>query len=116
MERQVVKYNVRLQAWFRRDGREWIVWCPGIDIMTQARTRKGALESLLEAVELWFESCIERGVLNAALNELGYDRLPPDEETPEGVDFVSVVRRPAPQPPATETGMSFSLGQRGRLH
>ena len=86
------------------------MWCPGIDVMTQDRTRKGALESLREAVALWFESCIERGVLNGALKELGYNKLPADEEAPEGVDFISVVRQP--QPPFVETGMSFSLGHR----
>ena len=40
--------------------------------MTQARTKKEALEALREAVELWFESCIERGVLDTALNEVGF--------------------------------------------
>lgn len=60
------------RAWFRRDGRQWVVWCPAIDVMTQARTKKEALEALREAVELWFESCIERGVLDAALDEVGW--------------------------------------------
>ena len=49
-------YEVRLRAWFRRDGQQWIAWCPALDVMTQFRTRKGALESLREAVELWFDS------------------------------------------------------------
>ena len=60
------------RAWFRRDGRQWVVWCPAIDVMTQARTKKEALEALREAVELWFESCIERGVLDTALKEVGW--------------------------------------------
>ena len=38
--------------------------------MTQAPTKKQSLESLREAVGLWFESCIERGVLDAALREV----------------------------------------------
>ena len=65
-------YDVRLPAWFHRDGRQWLAWCPEIDVMTQGPTRKGSLESLREAVELWFESCIERGVLDAALKEVGF--------------------------------------------
>ena len=60
------------RAWFRRDGQQWVVWCPAIDVMTQAGTKEAALESLSEAVELWFESCIERGVLDAALKEVGF--------------------------------------------
>ena len=63
MKAEIAGYTVRLDAWFRRDDRDWVVWCPAIDVMTQARTKKAALESLREAVELWFESCIERGVL-----------------------------------------------------
>jgi predicted RNase H-like HicB family nuclease len=72
MKAPVISYGVKLEAWFRRDGREWLVWCPAIDVMTQARTKKQALESLSEAVELWFESCIDRGVLDDALKEVGF--------------------------------------------
>ena len=61
-----------LPAWFHRDGRQWLAWCPDIDVMTQASSRKQALESLKEAVELWFESSIDRGVLGAALREVGF--------------------------------------------
>ena len=56
----VVGYSVQLDAWFRRDGREWLVWCPAIDVITQARTKKRALESLREAVELWYRLRSER--------------------------------------------------------
>ena len=107
--KQVVSYNVRLHAWFRKDGREWIVWCPAVDVMTQSRTRKRALESLREAVELWFESCIQRGVLAAALKEVGFNKVPSDEETPEGVDVVDVVRQPA-HLQITKEPISFFLG------
>ena len=70
MQVSVPGYDVKLPAWFHRDGRQWLAWCPDIDVMTQASSRKQALESLREAVELWFESCIERGVLDAALREV----------------------------------------------
>lgn len=60
---------------------------------------------------MWFESCIDRGVLGAALEEVGFARLAPDEGTPEGADFIDIVRRPASQPAAPKT-MSFSLGRR----
>ena len=111
MKSPVAAYSVRLEAWFRRDGPEWLVWCPAIDVMTQARTKKQALESLREAVELWFESCIERGVLDAALREVGFTKVPPDEEIAEWVNFVGVVRQPSSQP-AARKGISFFLGRR----
>ena len=65
-------YSVKLNVWFRRDGRQWLVRCPALDVITQAETQRQALESLREAVELWFESCIERRVLGEALGELGF--------------------------------------------
>lgn len=72
--------RVRLHTLHRRDGRQWLIWCPAIDVMTQARTKKLARESLRDAVELWFESCIERGVLNEALKELGFVETPLSEK------------------------------------
>ena len=111
MKSEIAGYNVRLDAWFRRDERDWLVWCPAIDVMTQARTKKGALESLREAVELWFESSIERGVLDQALEEVGFRKVSPDEEAPESANLVSVVKKRRRQfkPPKE---MSFSLGHR----
>jgi predicted RNase H-like HicB family nuclease len=41
--------------------------------MTQAETERQAMESLREAVELWFESCISRNVLDEALVEAGFN-------------------------------------------
>ncbi len=87
-------YTVRLRAWFRRDGQQWIVWCSALDVMTQSRTRKGALESLREAIELWFESCIEREVLDGALKESGFakaahnDALPPDADQIKVIEYI----------------------------
>ena len=81
--------------------------------MSQARTRKRALESLREAVELWFESCIDRGVLDAALTEVGFAKIPPREEIPEGADVVNVVRKTVSQTARrkkVQAGVSFSLG------
>jgi hypothetical protein len=43
--------------------------------MTQAETEQRAIDSLREAVELWFESCISRNVLDDALIEAGFNRL-----------------------------------------
>ncbi len=80
---RVTEYNVRLSLRMKEDGRDWLVWCPILDVATQARTKRKALEGLREAVELWFESCISRGVLDQALQEAGFatrsgDQIPPD--------------------------------------
>ncbi|MBI1354649.1 MAG: type II toxin-antitoxin system HicB family antitoxin [Acidobacteria bacterium] len=63
---------VRLEARVRRAGALWVAACPPLDVVTQADTQPEALAALREAVEAWFESCVERGVLDAALREAGF--------------------------------------------
>jgi predicted RNase H-like HicB family nuclease len=86
--RSSVALNVKLQAWTRREGAVWMAWCPPLDVMTQAETEERAVESLREAVELWFESCIARNVLDDALVEAGFNRLQPGERVPPDADVV----------------------------
>jgi predicted RNase H-like HicB family nuclease len=70
---ETISLDVRLQAFVRRDtARRWIASCPLIGVTTQGATEADARECLQEAVELWFESCIERGVLEQALREANF--------------------------------------------
>ena len=61
------------RAWFSWSGKgdPVLAWCPAVGVMTQARTKKLARKALQEAVDLWVESCIARGVLKQALEEIG---------------------------------------------
>ncbi len=105
----IAGYDVRLDAWFRRDGRAWLAWCPTIDVMTQASRKETAFASLEEAVQLWFESCIERGVLAEALHESGFSVRTPGEDSPRRSNFVHV-RYVAAEAPAA--ALRFSVGHR----
>ena len=104
----ITGYSVRLDTWFRREGRDWLVWCPSIDVMTQARTKKKAFESLREAVQLWFESCIQRGVLDMALRETGFEKVSTGADVSPGTNFVCVQRHRAATLAVPEC--RFSLG------
>jgi predicted RNase H-like HicB family nuclease len=73
----VVTIGVQLEAAFRQEGEYWLAWCLPLDVMTQAETKEAASIALKEAVELWFESCIERGVLEEALAEVGFRPIKP---------------------------------------
>ena len=67
---ETISLEVNLQAYVRQEtARRWIATCPLIDVVSQGRTSAEAKECLQEAVELWFESYIERGVLDQALRE-----------------------------------------------
>jgi len=72
MKGSVVELSIKLEAATRQEGDVWLAWCPPLDVTTQAKTKQGALESLKEAVGLWFESCIARNVLDQALLEAGF--------------------------------------------
>lgn len=81
---------VNLQAFVRRDTpRRWIATCPMVGIATQGKTLDDAKRCIQEAVELWFESCVERGVLDQALPEANF--------RPFQGDRSQVDRKPAPR-------------------
>ncbi|MEA2463349.1 MAG: hypothetical protein QOJ98_1096 [Acidobacteriota bacterium] len=68
-----ISLNVNLRAYVRRDTpRRWVATCPLIGVTSQAKTADAARQCLQEAVELWFESCVERGVLDHALREANF--------------------------------------------
>jgi len=68
-----IALEVALEAFLRRDAPDrWVSLCPQIGVASQGATRAGAKAALQEAVELWFESCIERGVLEQALREANF--------------------------------------------
>ena len=70
---ETIELEVNLKAYVRREtSRRWIATCPQIDVVTQGATGDQAKACLQEAVELWFESCIERGVLDQALREANF--------------------------------------------
>lgn len=87
---EVVEYQVNLPIELGLDGHDWLAACPPIDVVTQAHTKKEALRAIQEAVELWFESCIDHGVLVDALKECGFKRLEPDE--PESGKGATIIR------------------------
>jgi predicted RNase H-like HicB family nuclease len=92
MRASVVNLSVRLEAAFRQEGECWLAWCLPLDVMTQAQTKEAAFKSLKEAVGLWFESCVERGVLDEALSEVGFHPIKPGEHVPENASIVEVNR------------------------
>src|SRR2546423_9390565 len=68
-----IALDVHLQAFVRRDtSRRWIATCPLVGVSSQGKTVVDARRCLQEAIELWFESCVERGVLDQALREANF--------------------------------------------
>ena len=80
--------------------------------MSQERTKGKALESLRVAVELWFESCLARGVLDKALEECGFSKVGMEEvgvETDSACDRVSIRKTRTRSHPVSLPARPFSL-------
>jgi hypothetical protein len=111
-KRKIAGYSVRLRAVYRRDGRSWIAAAPALQVGTQERTKKAALQGLREAVEAWFESCVSRGVLDEALKEVGFKKTAPGEMTdaPNVVDVEYEKDAPESLPADEPERLHFDIG------
>jgi predicted RNase H-like HicB family nuclease len=68
----IVTFTLTLPAQFREE-QGWVVGeFPNLDIASQGRTRAEAERNLIEAAQLFIESCFERNRLVEALKELGF--------------------------------------------
>jgi predicted RNase H-like HicB family nuclease len=89
-----IALQVRLQAFLRRDNaRRWATICPLVGVASQGKTAEEARACLQEAVELWFESCVERGVLDQALREANFRPAVSDRATNTNVEEAKAPRR-----------------------
>ena len=84
-----VSLNIQLDVVIHQDGRDWIAVCPALDVATQADTAESAFDAIQKAVEGWFESCLDRNVLQRALAECGFER-------PDGSAIHSTVQSETP--------------------
>jgi predicted RNase H-like HicB family nuclease len=96
---ETISLDVELLAFVRRDTDErWIAVCPSIDVASQGFSAHDAKRCLDEAVHLWFESCIERGTLERALQETNFRPMDDEESARQDVRgnaFVVRVTLPA---------------------
>jgi predicted RNase H-like HicB family nuclease len=111
-----INLEINLRAFVRRDtDARWIATCPAVGVVSQGNSVDDARRCIREAVELWFESCVERGVLDQALREAnfrpsayGHERSGGDEpRSPQrdvlGDNFLIHVMIPAYEAPVLST-------------
>ena len=70
--RVMVQAEFKLFGVMKRHGDWYVAHCPPLDLSTQGRTASEAKKNLIEASELFLNSCLERGTLDQALKELGF--------------------------------------------
>lgn len=58
---------------FTPEGNLWLAQCESLGVMTQGNSFAEAQKNLAEALLLFVESCLRRGVLEQVLHEAGYE-------------------------------------------
>jgi predicted RNase H-like HicB family nuclease len=88
-----IQLVVTLRGILRREGKRWACGCPALDVWSQGSSVDDAKRSLHEAVELWFEDCLARGVLERALQEVGFRPAPSGMVVSEHEQAVRIVKK-----------------------
>ena len=75
--RYVVHFSLQVVVNIRKENDIYYICSDAFDIHSQGYSEDEAKENIIEAIQLFIESCYERGVLSEALKELGFE---PDRE------------------------------------
>jgi predicted RNase H-like HicB family nuclease len=81
-------FMLDLPAVFETEGPWIIARFPHLDLASQGATREEAAQNLIEAAQLFVESCFERGVLDSVLKGCGF--VPGHAGAPGGTDHLTV--------------------------
>ena len=68
-----VSFNLQVVVDVRKENDVYYVGSEAFDIYSQGNTEEEARENIIEAIQLFIESCYDRGVLSEALKELGFE-------------------------------------------
>jgi len=72
MGERSIQFSVQVSIQVKREGMWFIASCPALDLHSQGRSEKEALDNVGEAIQLFVESCYERGTLEQVLKESGF--------------------------------------------
>ena len=67
-----IKLDVKIPISVLKEGNNFVVYSPVLDLSTSAKTYKQALSRFNEAVEIFFEEVLKKGTLEDVLKELGW--------------------------------------------
>jgi predicted RNase H-like HicB family nuclease len=83
-----VEFTLRLPVSFHQEGGWFIGEFPNLSLSSQGRTREEAERNLIEAAQLFMESCFARNQLDEALKECGFQ--PGHADTAPEADYLTV--------------------------
>ena len=85
-----IRFELTVPAEVREDGEHFVSFCPPLDVYSQGPTEETALDNLVEALQLFVESCYARGTLDRVLKDCGFE---PDAD-PEPMEDRHIVHVP----------------------
>ncbi len=68
----IVKFDMRVPALVKRVGDMFVAECSPLDVFSQGPTKEKALDNLVEALQLFVETCFEMGTLGEVFKECGF--------------------------------------------
>jgi len=87
--KQTNNFSITLPLTVLREGKKFIAYTPALDLSTSGRTFNQAKKRFEEAVSIFIEECIERGTLQEALRNLGWEKVKTRWEPPKVVAHIS---------------------------
>jgi len=73
MEKTTINFRVQLPAVIKKRNDWYIASCPILDVQSQGKTKKKAIDNLTEALTAFLLSCYDRGTLDEVLKESGFE-------------------------------------------
>lgn len=87
-----IRFELAVPAEVREDGDHFVSLCPPLDVYSQGPSEEAALDNLVEALQLFVESCFARGTLDQVLKDCGFE---PDSD-PGSIEGQRLIQVPFP--------------------
>ena len=65
-------FSLTVDSEVKREGDVYASHCPALDVYSQGDSEDEASANLIEALQLFLQSCYERGTLDAVMKERGF--------------------------------------------
>ncbi|HUO44615.1 MAG TPA: type II toxin-antitoxin system HicB family antitoxin [Burkholderiales bacterium] len=95
-----ITFKMTVPAEVHQEGAWFYSSCPLLDVHSQGRSEKEALHNLIEALQVFIETCYDAGTLDQVLRERGFETDHENVKIPAGqravdVPFALIARRHA---------------------
>ena len=67
-----IKFTLTVPVEIKKKGKWYVSSCHPFQVNSQGRTKAEAKDNIIEAMQLFIETCYERGTLEKVLKECGY--------------------------------------------